>query len=119
MSISVPPRGLAGSLQNRQARPLNGIEVSEAVHHHVMTLADKRHGNAGFLSDRIIEMVEKVHLDIGDELRKQTRLSKVNITYPKVGWSIKIRLEEANDLQWVTGEVELDLERNVRLSIRF
>lgn len=119
MSISVPPRGLAGSLASRQARPLTGLEIREAVEKHVLALINKLLSNVGMLSDKILEMMETTRPSISDELARQPRLQKINITYPKVGWSIKVRLEQTEHLQWVSGEIELDLERNVRIPIRF
>lgn len=120
MSINVPPRGLAGSLQTRQARPMNGLEVSKAIQTHLMTLTDRMLSEAGLLSDQVIDLTEQLKLLIEEELSKQSRLQKVNVTYPKVGWSIKTRLEELEDgTHRVNAEVELDLERNLRLNIRF
>jgi hypothetical protein len=119
MPISAPPRGMGSSLANRQARPLNGIEVREAVEHHVITVTDKLLDNAGVLSNKVIDIAEEVRQTVGAELYKQSRLQKVNVTYPKVGWSIKVRLEKDGDIYGVNGEIELDLERNVRLNIRF
>jgi len=120
MAISVPPRGVAGSLQNRQARPLNGLEVREAIEKHLMVLTDRMLGDAGLLSDQVINLAEQLRPVIVEELSKQTRLQKVNVTYPKVGWAIKTRLEQLEDESYqVNAEVELDLERNLRLNIRF
>lgn len=119
MAVSVPPRGIGSSLANRQARPLNGIEVKEAVETHVLALADKLLSNAGFKSDALMELVDVTRESVSLELSRQSRLQKLNITYPKVGWSIKVRLEETEHMRWITGEIELDLERNVRLNIRF
>jgi hypothetical protein len=122
MSISVPPRGLAGSLASRQARPLNGLEVARALENHILAAAGRLLSDADLLSDKIIRLTDEMRVSLNNELSKHTRLQKVNITYPKVGWSIKIRLEEMEiDPKWkfITGEVELDLERNLRLNIRF
>lgn len=122
MPVTAPPRGVAGALASRQARPLTGIEVRDAVEKHTLTLIDKLLSNAGLLSDQIISMVEKTRPIISEELLRHSRLQRINITYPKVGWSIKVRLEELEiDPNWkfITGEIELDLERSLRLNIRF
>lgn len=119
MAISVPPRGIGSSLGNRQARPLTGIEVREAIEKHVLTLTEKLLSNQGLLSDNIIELLDPTRVAISESLARVNPLQKVNITYPKVGWSIKIRLEETDHMRWVSGEIELDLQRNVRIPIRF
>jgi hypothetical protein len=119
MSIEVPPRHIAGSLQNRQARPLNGIEVRDSVKKHVLAVGTRLLNDQGLKSDHVIELVDKVSEEIDQALSRETRLQKMNVTYPKVGWSIKIRLEETESMRWLSGEVELDLERNVRIPIRF
>lgn len=120
MSVTVPPRNIAGSLQNRQARPLNGLEISESIEKHFMVLTDRMLNESGLLSDEIILVTEGLKDIIREELNKQSRLQRMNITYPKVGWSIKTRLERKDDYHHVVnGEVELDLERNVRLNLRF
>lgn len=122
MPVTAPPRGVAGSLASRQAKPLTGIEVRAAVEKHTLALIERLLSNSGLLSDKIIEMIETHQPILSDELSRHSRLQKINITYPKVGWSIKVRLEELeHDSTWkfITGEIELDLERSLRLSIRF
>jgi len=119
MPIEVPPRNIAGSLQNRQARPLNGIEVREAVKKHVLAVGTRLLNDQDLKSDHIIELIDKVSEEVDQALSRETRLQKVNITYPKVGWSIKIRLEETESMRWLSGEIELDLQQNVRIPIRF
>jgi hypothetical protein len=120
MSIEVPPRQIAGSLQNRQARPLTGIEVGNAIERHILTLTDRLLHNAGLLSDNIIDLIEDLRINVIHVLGQQTRLGKVNVTYPKVGWNVKTRLEQSEDgVYSVNAEVELDLERNVRINLQF
>lgn len=117
MPITVPARG---ALRTRQARPLNGLEIREAVENHLMTLTDRLLSNAGLLSDKVIELTEQLRTIVQSEFSHQSRLHRVNVTYPKVGWSIKTRLQQLEDLSYlVTAEVELDLERNIRLNIQF
>lgn len=117
MSISVINNG---SIRNRTARPLNGKEIAEAVETHLITLTDKLLNAQDLLSDDILKLTEQLKLDIRREVKKQVRLSKINLTYPKVGWNIKTRLEQLpDDVFAVNAEVELDLERNVRLNLQF
>lgn len=111
---------LDGSLKSRNARPLNGLEIREAVELHLLTLTDRLLGNVGLLSDQVIQLSESLRNTIQDVLSRQTRLQKVHITYPKVGWNIKTRVEQLEDHSYaVNAEVELDLERNVRLNLHF
>jgi hypothetical protein len=120
MAIEVPPRNIAGSLQNRQAKPLTGLEVSKAIEKHLMVLTDKLLSDIGLLSDEIINLTEKLRSLVQEGLSKQNRLQRINITYPKVGWNVKTRLEKLEDDSHIlNAEVELDLERNVRLNIHF
>jgi len=120
MAIEVPPRNIAGSLQTRQARPLTGIEVGNAIERHILTLTDRLLHNAGLLSDNIIDLIEDLRITVIHVLGQQTRLGKVNVTYPKVGWNVKTRLEQSEDgVYSVNAEVELDLQRNVRINLQF
>jgi hypothetical protein len=123
MPISAPPRGLPSSLASRQARPLNGLEVAAAIEKHLMVLTDKLLSDCGLLSDQVITLTSELSSFVKEELSKQSRLQKIHITYPKVGWNIKTRLEkrddESTDTYFISAEVELDLEKNVRLNIRF
>lgn len=123
MAVSVPPRGLHGSLRTRQARPLNGVEIKEALETHILSVAEKMLSEMGALSDQQIDLTDHLKPYIGPELNKIARLQRINITYPKVGWSIRVRLQQQDDGDIVysvlNGEVELDLERNLRLHIPF
>lgn len=111
---------LDGSLKSRFARPLNGQEVREAVETHLLTLTDRLLGNIGLLSDQVVALSESLREMIKEVLSRQTRLSKVHIVYPKAGWYIKTRVEQLEDQSYVVNaEVELDLERNVRLNLQF
>lgn len=111
---------LDGNLKPRRARPLNGLEVREAVETHLLTLTDRLLGNIGLLSDQIITLAEQLRGSVREVLSRQTRLSKVHLTYPKVGWNIKTRVEQLEDHSYtVNAEVELDLERNIRLNLQF
>jgi hypothetical protein len=112
--------GLASALVNRQARPLNGKEVRDALEHHVFLMTDRLLEREGFKSDVMVHQIEQVSSSLAAELSKYSQLNRINIAYPKVGWSIKLRLEELEDRSsLINGEVELDLERNVRLNLRF
>jgi hypothetical protein len=120
MSVTVPTRQLSDSIANRQARPLNGVEVREALEKHVFSLTDQIMTKNDSKSDAMLHQIEQVSSSLRAELAKHSQLSRVNLSYPKVGWSIKIRLEELEDLsRIINGEIELDLQRNLRLNIRF
>src|SRR5262245_59477679 len=120
MAVTAPPRGLPGSLLTRQARPLTGKEVAEAVEKHLLTLSERMLSEMGCLTDETLELIENLKPTIHLELANQSRLQKVNVTYPKVGWAIKTRVEEFEDgSRIITADVELDLERNVRLNLQF
>jgi hypothetical protein len=120
MAVSVPPRHIAGSLQSRQARPLTGKEVADAVERHLLVLSDRMMSEAGLLSDDIASLTYTLKCHIQNQLSSNFRLQRVNITYPKVGWAVKTRLEQLEDESYsINAEVELDLERNVRLNFHF
>ena len=120
MPVSVPPKYIGGSLKSRQARPLNGLEVKEAVETHLLTLTDRLLGNIGLLSDQVANLAEELKTQVRTVFARQTRLGKVHITYPKVGWNVKTRVEQLEDHSYiVNAEVELDLERNIRLNLQF
>lgn len=111
---------LDGTLKARQARPLNGLEIKEAVETHLLTLTDRLLGNVGLLSDQIINLSEELKSTIKRVFSAQSRLSRVHVTYPRVGWNIKTRVEQLEDHSYiVNAEVELDLERNVRINLQF
>lgn len=119
MSITISG-GLANAIANRQARPLNGKEVKEALEHHVFIMTDKILEKNNFKSDVMIHQIEQVSGALSAELSKHSVLNRLNIAYPGVGWSIKLRLEELEDKSHIiNGEIELDLQHNVRLNIRF
>lgn len=120
MAVSVPPRYIGGSLKSRQARPLNGLEVREAVETHLLTLTDRLLGNIGLLSDQVANLAEELRTYVRTGFSRQSRLGKAHIVYPKVGWNIKTRVEQLEDHSYcVNAEVELDLERNIRLNLQF
>lgn len=111
---------LRGVLQTRQARPLNGKEVAEAIETHLLTVTEKMLSKQGLLSDQVIILTEELKQEIQDELSKQPLLQKVNLTFPGVSWNIKTRLEQLdNESYLVNAEVELDLMRNARYNIQF
>lgn len=112
--------GLANSIANRQASPLNGKDIKEALERHVFLLTDKILEKNNFKSDVMIHQIEQVSSSLASELSKHSALNRINITYPRVGWSIKLRLEELEDKSHIiNGEIELDLQYNLRMSIRF
>lgn len=111
---------LMPALSTRQAKPLNGLEVKEAIKNHLLTLTSKLLDESGLLSDAILSLTTQLDTAIESEFTKYTILQKVNVTYPKVGWNIKTRLEiSESEIYSVNAEVELDLERNLRLNIQF
>lgn len=111
---------LDGSLKSRQARPLNGLEIKEAVETHLLALTDRLLGNIGLLSDQVIKLAEELRNSIRSVFSTQQRLDKIHVVYPRVGWNIKTRVEQLEDHTYiVNAEVELDLERNVRLNLQF
>lgn len=111
---------LDGSLKARTARPLNGLEVKEAVETHLLALTDRLLGNIGLLSDQVIKLSEELREFVRGGFARQIRLSKVHLTYPGVGWNIKTRVEQLEDHSYVVNaEVELDLARNERINLQF
>jgi len=125
MAINVPSRD---ALNSRQARPLNGIEINDAIENHILTLATRLLDKAGVLSDDILPLLDYLKESFRFSTINQTRLHKIHVTYPRAGWSIKIRIEEldaptiinGSSLSHIVGgEIEVDLERNVRISLRF
>jgi len=108
-----------GRLIDRAARPLNGQEVARAIESHVLSLANKILNDAGVYSDRSMELIETMTNDLHESFLKHTQLTKINIRYPKIGWEVKVRLEENELNQYhMSAEVDLDLERNLRIPIR-
>lgn len=108
-----------GRLIDRAARPLTGQEVARAIESHILTLANKILNENGVYSDRSIELIETMTSDLHEACLKHTQLTKINIRYPKVGWEVKVRLEENDRNEYhMSAEVDLDLERNLRISIR-
>lgn len=111
---------LDGSLKTRQARPLNGLEVREAVETHLLALTDRLLSNIGLLSDQVIKLSEELRNCIQDVFSRNFRLSKIHMVYPGVGWNIKTRVEQMEDHSYsVNAEVELDLDRLVRINLQF
>lgn len=112
--------GLSSALANRQAKPLNGKEVKDALEHHVFLMTDRILDENNFRSDVMIHQIEQVSSSLAAELSKHSVLNRINVAYPGVGWSIKLRLEELEDHSHIiNGEIELDLTRNTRLNLRF
>lgn len=113
--------GLSTAIQNRQASPLTGIEVRDAIQHHILAVAQKMLvDRTEFKSDKIIELTESFEQICVEELSKRTPLQKINVTYPRVGWSIRTRLhrKDSDESHFITAEVELDLQYNVRILIQ-
>lgn len=117
MPINVPSRD---ALANRQARPLNGVEVAKAIENHLLTLSTRLLDNAGVLSDEMLVLQDQLNQSFRSAIHFQSRLQKIHLTYPKVGWSIKLRLEknETDPFSQLTADIEVDLERNVRINIQ-
>lgn len=112
--------GLMSPLRSRQAKPLTGVEVKDAVKNHLLTLTGKLLDEVGLLSDAIVSLSDQLSDAMDIEFRKYTPLQKINITYPKVGWNVKTRLEiSEREVYSVNAEVELDLAMNYRLNIQF
>lgn len=118
--ITAPPRGLGDTLAKRQARPMNGREISMAIENHVITLTNRLLNQVDLLSDNIMVLLENIGGEVRKELDKQYLLQKSHITYPKVGWNVKTRLEQLEDGTYsVNAEVELDLLAGTRRNLRF
>lgn len=112
--------GLSTAIQNRQASPLTGIEVRDAIQTHILTLAEKLlTDKANFRSDRILLLTSQLEETCQKELLKITPLQKINITYPRTGWNVKVRLHlDNNEQNFLTATVELDLQYNIRIPIQ-
>lgn len=112
--------GLSTAIQNRQANPLTGIEVRNALQTHILTLAEKLlTDKVNFRSDRIILLTSQLEELCEKELGKITPLQKINITYPRTGWNVKVRLHrDANEQDFLTATIELDLQYNIRIPIQ-
>lgn len=111
---------LMPALKNRQAKPLTGLEVKDSIKNHLLTLTGKLLDESGLLSDAIVSLTEQLDEAMDIEFRKHTLLQKVNVAYPKVGWNVKTRLEISEmEVYSVNAEVELDLQYNHRINIRF
>jgi hypothetical protein len=94
--------------------------VAHAIEQHILTLTTKLLNSQNILSDVLLPLLDSIKECIYREISKQTRLQKVHLRYPKAGWNIKTRLERLEDETYtVNAEVELDLERNVRLNLQF
>lgn len=116
---TVSGMSLRDSIKNRQARPLNGLELKEAISNHIIRLSDNLLSKHDIKSNKVIELTDILKEDVSKSLNVQSRL-KLNITYPKVGWKSTVRLIQLEDKSYiVNGEIELDLERNVRLNLQF
>lgn len=109
--------GVRNNVKERQAKPLNGTEVKEAIEAHMIELADSILRKENILSDQMLNLTDDFSSQITRALSIQSRI-KFNISFPKVGWKCTVRLEKLDDDSLsLSGEVELDLERNVRLTI--
>jgi hypothetical protein len=91
-------------LLERVARPLTGIEVREALKRHLLELA------------RRLPTEEKVQQEFEQatirRLGSDSRLGKMNLVYPGVGWKISVVKEIKGDgeLENLWAQIELDLE---------
>lgn len=112
---------LSNAINNRQAKPLTGIEIAEALKTHLLTLSEKMlTDKVNFRSDRIISLTTELEGKILEEFAKRNFLGKMNITYPRVGWSVRTRLhrKDSDESHFLTAEVELDLQYNMRILIQ-
>jgi hypothetical protein len=112
---------LATAITNRQAKPLTGIEISEALKTHLLTLSEKMlTDKVNFRSDQIMTLTTELEGKILEEFAKRSFLGKMNVTYPRVGWSVRSRLhrKDADESHFLTAEVELDLQYNMRILIQ-
>lgn len=112
---------LSNAITNRQAKPLTGVEIAEALKNHLLTISEKMlTDKVNFLSTQIIDLTSELEGKILEEFAKRNFLSKVNVTYPRVGWSVRSRLhrKDADESHFLTAEVELDLQYNMRILIQ-
>ena len=115
MPVNVPSRN---ALASRQARPLTGKEVADAIENHLLTLSTRLMDGRDILSDQILSLQDQLKKDFRSSIHYKSQLHKVHLTYPKVGWSVRIRLEEGDFGYSISADIELDLERNLRLNLR-
>lgn len=112
---------LASAITNRQAKPLTGIEIADALKTHLLTLSEKMlTDKANFRTDMILSLTSELEGIIVEEFAKRNFLGKMNITYPRVGWSVRTRLHrrDTDESHFLTAEVELDLQYNMRILIQ-
>lgn len=110
---------MGGRLMDRAAKPLNGQEVARAIESHILSLANKILNEKGVYSDRSMELIDILTSDLHESFLKDTRLTKIHIRYPRVGWEIKVRLEENDHQEYhMSAEIDLDLQANVRVNFR-
>jgi hypothetical protein len=110
---------MGGRLMDRQAKPLNGQEVARAIESHLLSVANKILNDKDVYSDRAMELIEILKDDLHEVFLRETRLSKIHILYPKVGWEVKVRLEHNDhDEYHMSAEIELDLQRGTRIPFR-
>ena len=104
------------AVQSREALPLNGDEIKKAIYNHLSRLALKLVDKHELTTDSAI--IDELVTDATRVMSLQSRLH-IGSAYPKSGWRTIVRLEKIDDKFYFTSEVELDLERNVRLNLRF
>lgn len=127
MPVSAPERLSGGApegsrMMNRIARPLNGVEVAEAVLSQLKDLGSKLLKEEAIKGERGDFVLNNFVLDIQYRTSTNYLLSKINIRYPKVGWICRVRLERLDDagLDYsLNGEADIDLEAGRRLCLQF
>lgn len=121
LPANISKGGLQSAITNRQAKPLTGLEIAEALKNHLLTLSEKMlTDKVNFRSDKILSLTSELEGKIEEEFAKRTFLGKVNITYPRVGWSVRTRLhrKDEDESHFLTAEIELDLQYNMRILIQ-
>lgn len=95
-------------LLERVARPLTGLEVKEALRRHLVDIGDRM-----LVDGKIHHLFEQAVID---RLGKDSRLSKMNLVYPGVGWKVTVVREMEGDggRENLWAEIELDLEPGKR-----
>ena len=120
---STPRPGVAlpegAKLLERQARPLNGVEVGKALTHVLESLAFRLEG----LLDGTREAFTA---DISHAFARITEFQRLHLVYPGVGWLCTLVLERIEGAglrgqefgEWLQASVVLDLGRDVRREIQ-
>jgi hypothetical protein len=101
-------------LLERVARPLNGMEIKEALRRHLTELGNEL---TEIASTRI-----RFGEEIDKSLNQHNELNKLNIVYPGVGWFVTVILEELPQgeivHQYLQAHVQLDLQHDKRKEIQ-